>query len=630
MSLTKASYSMVNGAPANILDFGGVCDGVTNDANALMAAIATGKEVVIPAESYILLSSAQVPTFIQNLNNVSPQVVTTFNLPAGDFAITTQVEITNSKACNIIVKGVATTQVSATAVSNLSGSAKNYSVQYTLTSASQVAIGDYIYVGYTAGTGSYNVAEGVWKVTGVSGSNVTVKHTLNSTWPALTVTSARVVPLRTILRWPTTQRGLAISGTSLRGLQNLVIASQFNITTGSASDTYSDGLQIGTAADYLNTGSFESQQTNAGAVWCTNVGVVEWSGNGVQTIGGNAYFFQAAFCSNGWRGIQAASNGSIGAKYTAAVGNGASGYETEGLGFIDAIGAVAAGNGQQGVYVIGPASISFNNGYAYNNVAAGLDARNFGTILADGAKVDRNAQYGCYTTAGNILFGSSATSSNNTTYDAYSTEHGVIDGKNCTSLGVTNFTQADGAVIIDSNGEIIWPTELKVESSTSQISIGTTSIADMVISTDAGGTGTFTPILRAKATSGIFYPSQDNTASLGRAGERWSVVYAATGTINTSDARAKQDVASLDDAEKRVAAALKGLIKKFRFKDAVAEKGDKARIHVGVIAQEVEAAFAAEGLDAARYGVLCHDQLEDGDRYGVRYDELLAFIIAAI
>jgi len=630
MSLTKASYSMVNGAPANILDFGGVCDGVTNDADALMAAIATGKEVVIPAESYILLSSAQVPTFIENLNNVSPQVVNTFNLPAGDFAITTQVEITNSKACNIIVKGVATTQVSATAVSKLSGSAKNYSVQYTLTSASEVAIGDYIYVGYTAGTGSYNVAEGAWKVTGVSGSNVTVKHTLNSTWPTLTVTSARVVPLRTILRWPTTQRGLAMSGCQLNTLENIVLASQFDISTGSASDTYSDGLQVGTASDQLNTGSTESQRTLSGEIYCKNVGIVEWSGNGVQAIGGNAYFYQVASCSNGWRGIQAASNGSIGAKYTSAVGNGASGYEAEGLGFIDANGAVAAGNGQQGVYVIGPASVSFASGYSYNNVGAGLDARNFGTILADGAKVDSNTGYGCYTTAGNILFGASAVSANNTTYDARSTEHGVIDGTGCTSLGVKSFTQKDGSVIIDSDGEIVWPTELKVESSSSQVAFGGTSIADMVISTDNGGTGTFTPILRAKAGTGIFYPAQDNTASLGRSGERWSVVYAATGTINTSDARTKQDVASLDDAEKRVAAALKGLIKKFRFKDAVVEKGDEARIHVGVIAQEVEAAFAAEGLDAARYGILCHDQLEDGDRYGVRYEELLAFIIAAM
>lgn len=125
-------------------------------------------------------------------------------------------------------------------------------------------------------------------------------------------------------------------------------------------------------------------------------------------------------------------------------------------------------------------------------------------------------------------------------------------------------------------------------------------------------------------------PGSDNVLSNGTGGARWSVVYAATGTINTSDARTKQDVSELDAAEKRVAIALKGLIRKFRFKDAVEKKGEAARIHTGVIAQEVEAAFAAEGLDARRYGLLCHDELEDGDIYGIRYDELAMFIIAAL
>lgn len=142
-------------------------------------------------------------------------------------------------------------------------------------------------------------------------------------------------------------------------------------------------------------------------------------------------------------------------------------------------------------------------------------------------------------------------------------------------------------------------------------------------------------------SSGLM-PTVDNSFNLGTASYRWGTVYAATGTINTSDKREKQDVADLDDAEKRVAAALKGLVKKFRFKDAVAAKGDNARIHIGVIAQEVMSAFQAEGLDPMRYAIVCYDEwdaeLDDdgnqirpaGNRYGVRYEELLAFIIAAL
>lgn len=147
---------------------------------------------------------------------------------------------------------------------------------------------------------------------------------------------------------------------------------------------------------------------------------------------------------------------------------------------------------------------------------------------------------------------------------------------------------------------------------------------------------------------GVLRPAADNTQQLGTASFRWSEVFAGNGTINTSDGREKQDVAALDDAEKRVAVALKGLIKKFRFKDAVERKGDAARIHVGVIAQEIVAAFAAEGLDANQYGLFCYDEwdakeaildkdgnvvapaLKAGSRYGIRYEELLAFIVAAL
>jgi hypothetical protein len=132
-------------------------------------------------------------------------------------------------------------------------------------------------------------------------------------------------------------------------------------------------------------------------------------------------------------------------------------------------------------------------------------------------------------------------------------------------------------------------------------------------------------------TSKEYYPSDNDATTLGRAANKWSVVYAGTGTINTSDASQKQDVAELSNAEKQAALRIKGLIRKFRFKNAVAKKGNSARIHVGVLAQDVKSAFEAEGLDVTRYGIFCADVLEDGSTvYGVRYEELLAFVIGAL
>jgi hypothetical protein len=132
-----------------------------------------------------------------------------------------------------------------------------------------------------------------------------------------------------------------------------------------------------------------------------------------------------------------------------------------------------------------------------------------------------------------------------------------------------------------------------------------------------------------------FRPYADASYSLGTGPQRWTAVYAVNGTIQTSDGNEKQQIEELDAAELAVAKRIKGLIRKFKFNDSVAEKGDGARIHVGVIAQDVHDAFVAEGLDPYKYGLFCSDTWNTLDgtsktRLGVRYEELLAFVIAAL
>ena len=142
--------------------------------------------------------------------------------------------------------------------------------------------------------------------------------------------------------------------------------------------------------------------------------------------------------------------------------------------------------------------------------------------------------------------------------------------------------------------------------------------------------------------------NSDNDLNLGQASVRFSTIFATTSSINTSDKNDKQDIEELTDAEKRVAVVAKGLIRKYRWKDAVSLKGDKARIHFGIMAQDLQDAFTAESLDASRYGMFCSDTWWELDgeiyktkeeapkgatektRLGVRYSELLAFIISAI
>lgn len=118
-----------------------------------------------------------------------------------------------------------------------------------------------------------------------------------------------------------------------------------------------------------------------------------------------------------------------------------------------------------------------------------------------------------------------------------------------------------------------------------------------------------------------FRPGADNVYSLGTAARRWSVVYAGTALINTSDAKLKQQIEDLTSAEQTVAKTIKGLFKTFKFNSAVAEKGENARIHVGVIAQDVKAAFTAQGLDASKYALFCSDTWWEYGNEKVEADE---------
>lgn len=128
----------------------------------------------------------------------------------------------------------------------------------------------------------------------------------------------------------------------------------------------------------------------------------------------------------------------------------------------------------------------------------------------------------------------------------------------------------------------------------------------------------------------------DNSIDLGASSVRFDDIYATNPSIQTSDRNEKQDIEALSEAEQRVAVACKGLLRKFRWKSAVEEKGEEARIHFGIIAQDLQAAFEAEGLDAGRYAMFISSTWTDEEtgeektRLGVRYSELLAFIISAI
>ena len=65
MSLTKVSYSMITGAPANVLDYGADPTGVADSAPAINAAIAANKFVYLPAGTYKVNTTIDLKTYPQ-------------------------------------------------------------------------------------------------------------------------------------------------------------------------------------------------------------------------------------------------------------------------------------------------------------------------------------------------------------------------------------------------------------------------------------------------------------------------------------------------------------------------------------------------------------------------------------
>lgn len=69
MSLTKVTYSMIKGAPANVLDFGADPLGVSNSLVAINAALAVSRNIYFPAGTYLVSGTPiSLPTGVNNIS----------------------------------------------------------------------------------------------------------------------------------------------------------------------------------------------------------------------------------------------------------------------------------------------------------------------------------------------------------------------------------------------------------------------------------------------------------------------------------------------------------------------------------------------------------------------------------
>lgn len=123
--------------------------------------------------------------------------------------------------------------------------------------------------------------------------------------------------------------------------------------------------------------------------------------------------------------------------------------------------------------------------------------------------------------------------------------------------------------------------------------------------------------------AGSLAPSTDGGGSLGYSGYRWSVVYAKSSTIVTSDQEQKDnisyDLSRYDDLFYGLKPA------SYTLKD-----GESGRTHTGLIAQDVEAAMTKAGITGLDFAAFVKSERENGWDYGLRYEELIALCIRQI
>jgi len=176
----------------------------------------------------------------------------------------------------------------------------------------------------------------------------------------------------------------------------------------------------------------------------------------------------------------------------------------------------------------------------------------------------------------------------------------AVAGITLQANGAIIATRDDASGFFNNLGDGVCVNFLKAGTVAGSIGVSGTEMFIGSLSGSDGFLGFGSNIVKPVTSSGS---ARDNVIDLGNANARFDDIHATNGTIQTSDRNEKQNIASLTSAEMLVAKRISALFKTFRWKNKVAAKGDNARTHTGIIAQDVQAAFTAESLDSGDYSL---------------------------
>lgn len=123
---------------------------------------------------------------------------------------------------------------------------------------------------------------------------------------------------------------------------------------------------------------------------------------------------------------------------------------------------------------------------------------------------------------------------------------------------------------------------------------------------------------------GDFAPNADNRYNLGAPNFAWSTIYCSTNELNGSDRNIKNSIEALPVKYVRMFE----LVEPKRYK---LNSGTSGRYHTGFIAQEVEDAMRACGIDSQEFAGWAAAKLDDGsETYFLRYSEFIPILWAKV
>lgn len=138
----------------------------------------------------------------------------------------------------------------------------------------------------------------------------------------------------------------------------------------------------------------------------------------------------------------------------------------------------------------------------------------------------------------------------------------------------------------------------------------TSTPARMVFETTAPGS-TVRTLRWQVADVGDLLPGADNTYDFGNASLRPKQIWAANGSISTSDARLKTDPRSMTSDEVSAFGKIGRLPCVWQWLQRVEVEGDEARLHSGPTVQSALAIMEEHGLDWRRYSAFCYDKWDE-------------------